>query len=178
MISIIRAEEKDVETIVHIGNISVADAHRASCSAEDLAIYLNGHYSDSAIKEELRNTQNIYHILYHNGQSAGFSKIVLNAEHPNISKKNVTKLDRIYLLKDFQELKLGYELLKFNIDLAKKNEQSGVWLFTWTGNTKAVNFYLRAGFKIIGSHLFKVSETHSNDNHQMFLDITGDRDDE
>lgn len=170
MITITRGTEKDFKSIVDIGNISVGEAHRDSCSAEDMQEYLETHYNDTAIQEELSNLNNVYHVINYNGKAIGFSKIVLNAAHPNIAQKNVTKLDRIYLLKEFQELKLGYELLKFNIEFSKKNNQSGMWLFTWIGNTKAVNFYLKTGFKIIGSHMFKVSESHYNENHQMFLD--------
>jgi ribosomal protein S18 acetylase RimI-like enzyme len=170
MISITRATENDYEVIVNIGNISVGEAHRDSCSEKDMNEYLENHYNDIAIKAELNDAKNVYHILTYNGKPVGFSKIVFNAEHPNIDQKNVTMLDRIYLLKEFQDLKLGFELLKFNIELSKINHQSGIWLFTWIGNTRAVNFYLKAGFKIIGAGMFKVSETHYNENHQMFLD--------
>ena len=61
----------------------------------------------------------------------GFSKIILNAKHPNIVTENVTKLDRIYLLKEFYGLKIGLELLNFNIELSRNNNQSGIWLYTW-----------------------------------------------
>ena len=172
MISITRATEKDFESIVNIGNISVEEAHRDSCSAKDMKEYLEKNYNDNAIKEELNNSKYLYHTLNYNGKQVGFSKIVLNSGYPNIVQQNVTKLDRIYLLKEFQELKLGFELLKFNIELAKKNNQSGIWLFTWIGNVKAVKFYLKAGFEIIGSTMFKVSETHSNESYQMFLDLS------
>jgi diamine N-acetyltransferase len=171
MISITRATEKDFKSVVYIGKISVAEAHRDSCSAQDMNEYLEKHYNDISIKEELNDPKNVYHILSYNEKPVGFSKIVLNEGHPNIVQQNVTKLDRIYLLKEFQELKLGFELLKFNIEFSKKNNQSGIWLFTWIGNARAVNFYRKVGFKIIGSYMFKVSETHSNENHQMFLDL-------
>lgn len=164
-----RATEKDYKLIADIGNISVEEAHRESSPAEDLAHYMKTNYSYEAIKEELRNPDNIYHIVYSDGSPAGFSKVVLNAEHPNIKEKNVTKLDRIYLLKEFFGLKLGAELLKCNIELAKRNGEAGIWLFTWVGNETAVQFYLKAGFQIIGTHKFKVSETHYNNNHQMYL---------
>ena len=85
--------------------------------------------------------------------------------------KNVTKLDRIYLLKEFYGLKLGLELLNFNIRLARNNKQSGIWLYTWTGNKRAIDFYLKAGFTITGSHKFYVTETYYNLNHLMFLDL-------
>ena len=171
MVSILRATEKDYQTIVSIGNISVEEAHRESCSAEDMRTYLNNHYNDDAIKKELNNTENIYHIICYNNEPVGFSKIVLNAEHPNIPHKNATKLDRIYLLSKYHNLKLGLELLQYNISFCKNNNQCGIWLFTWVGNEKAVNFYLKNGFRIVGSHQFKVSETHSNLNHQMYLDF-------
>ena len=165
------ATEEDYQAIVHIGRVSVEEAHRESTSAENLKVYIDSHYSDDAIKEELTDPVNIYHIVNYNGRPVGFSKIILNAVHPDIAAKNVTKLDRIYVLKEFHNLKLGLELLKFNTRLAENNNQSGLWLYTWVGNTRAINFYLKTGFKIIGSHKFYVTETYYNMNHHMLLDL-------
>lgn len=171
MISITRATPADCETIVHIGKISVTAAHRDSCDAEDLDAFVTRNYNTEAIHAELSDEHNIYHIIYCDGEPAGFSKIVLNAANANIQQTNVTKLDRIYLLQTFFNRKLGQELLRFNIDLAKANNQAGIWLYTWTGNERAVNFYKRNGFTIIGSHDFKVTETRYNPNHHMLLTI-------
>lgn len=168
-ITIRPATVQDYELIAGIGKIAVEVSHRDSCSVEDMEHFLSVHYTHDAIKEELANVDNNYHLIYYDGQLAGFSKIILNMGHPNIPENNVTKLDRIYLLEEFYGLKLGYELLKFNIELSRKNNQSGMWLFTWTGNERAVSFYKRTGFTVIASHKFKVTETHYNPNHQMFL---------
>ena len=171
MISINRATTEDYKIIVEIGNVSVEEAHRASSPAKDLNEFIKKNYNDEVIKSELSDERNIYTIIKVDGEPAGFSKIIFNSEHSNIQQKNVTKLDRIYLLSKFFDLKLGYELLKFNIDLSKKNNQSAIWLFTWTGNNRAINFYLKTGFAIIGSHNYQVSANYSNPNHQMFLNI-------
>jgi ribosomal protein S18 acetylase RimI-like enzyme len=164
-----RATTGDYAAIVSIGQIAVYEAHKDSSPAEDLNDYMSRNYNDIAIQEELSNPDNIYHILYCKMQPIGFSKIVLNAEHPNIQLKNTTKLDRIYILKEYFGLKLGYELLKFNVAFTKEHQQSGMWLFTWIGNQRAIDFYLKAGFEIIGTHNFQVSKTHSNPNHHMLL---------
>jgi ribosomal protein S18 acetylase RimI-like enzyme len=169
MISIVKATTKDCKLIVDIGRVSVEEAHRESCSREDMENFLDETYNKEVIRQELADEKNIYHIISVNGEPAGFSKIILNAEHPNIQQKNVTKLDRIYLLKEFFGLQSGYQLLQFNIDVAKQHNQSGMWLFTWVDNKRAVNFYLKTGFAIVGSHQFKVTETHYNQHHQMFL---------
>ena len=171
MISIIRATEKDYNSIVTIGKVSVAEAHKDSCSPEDLDDFLKRNYNNDTIKEELNDANNIYNIINYNGHPVGFSKIILNTRHPNIVAENVTKLDRIYLLKEFYGMKLGLELLNFNIGVARNSSQSGMWLYTWVGNKRAINFYLNAGFIIIGEHKFYVTKTHYNLNHQLFLNL-------
>ena len=133
--------------------------------------YLAKNYNKEEITKELTDLHNIYHIINYNNNPVGFSKIILNAVHQNIAAQNVTKLDRIYLLKEYQGLKLGRKLLDFNVAFSRKNNQSGIWLYTWIENKKAIDFYLKAGFTIIGSHHFYVTETHYNLNHHMLLDI-------
>lgn len=172
MISIQKATKKDYDKIVSIGRISVTEAHKDSCSAEILNEYIERNYNAEEVQNELSNLDNIYHIIKHNDNPVGFSKIVLNEKHPNITLENVAKLDRIYLLSEFHGFKLGYELLKFNIEFSKNKQQSGIWLYTWIGNKKAINFYDNVGFKIIGSHNFLVAKKHYNLNHQMFLDFS------
>src|SRR6185295_4739462 len=100
---------------------------------------------------------------------AGYSKIILDTPYPGSQIKNIAKLERFYLLKEFYDLKLGLKLFQFNIELSKTNDQNGIWLFVWKENQRAVNFYKRSRYLIIGSHDFKISETHANPNHQMFL---------
>ena len=164
-----RATEQDAPIVAEIGRVTVRAAHKASCSVADMDVYMAAHYNDAAILEELSDPANIYHLMYYGGRAVGFSKIVLNAPHANITDKNVTKLDRIYLYSDLFGKQLGYHLLNHNIALSKEEGQAGIWLFTWVGNTRAIKFYERTGFDIIGGHNFRISETHSNPNHHMLL---------
>ncbi|MBC7557578.1 MAG: GNAT family N-acetyltransferase [Chryseobacterium sp.] len=171
MISIFKANVNDYKSIVDIGNVSVPEAHEGSCAPEDLNEYIQNNYNESAIKKELGDENNIYYILNYNGKAVGFSKIILNAKHPNIESENIVKLDKIYLLKEFQGLKLGFELLNYNINFAKNNKQNAIWLYTWIGNLNAINFYEKTGFKIIGENEFYINKTTSNLIYQMLLNL-------
>jgi len=165
-----RATEHDGQMIADLGRVAVKEAHQNSCSPEDMDAFLSSHYNEQAIRIELTDPANIYHLVSYKGSVAGFSKIVLDAAHPNILHKNVTKLDRIYLSNNFYHLGLGAHLLQHNIALSKQAQQRGMWLFTWIKNERAVNFYKRNGFVIIGDHMFKVSDTHYNPNYHMLLE--------
>ncbi|MEI9945266.1 MAG: GNAT family N-acetyltransferase [Chitinophagaceae bacterium] len=169
MTSIIRVGLKDAQILSEIAPTVFIESHGTSASAEDINNYVIEKYNINAFQDELSDTKNIYHIIYYNNRIAGYSKIIFDTPYSDSPVKNITKLERIYLLKEFYDLKLGAALFKFNIDLSKRNNQMGIWLFVWKENHRAINFYKKNSFVIIGSYDFKISETHSNPNHQMFL---------
>lgn len=169
MTKIIRANTGDFQLLARVGSLSFMESHGHSASPEIVNNYVADHYNEDVFKAELGDAANIYHLIFHNDRPAGYSKIILNAAHPNVPSARATKLERLYLLKAFYGLKLGFELLEFNVKLSKENKQDGMWLFVWKENLRAIDFYLKNNFEIIGSHDFKLSETHANPNHQMFL---------
>ncbi|MBK8482914.1 MAG: GNAT family N-acetyltransferase [Saprospiraceae bacterium] len=169
MTSILKAEPKDFQLLADIGKKTFIESHGNSASMMDINKYVSEKYNLEVSEKELNDTHNIYHFIYYDEQAVGYSKIIFNSENSNLKNKNITKLERLYLLKPYYSLKLGLELLNFNIQLSKLNSQSGMWLFVWIENHRAFNFYQKTGFKVIGNYDFKISENHSNPNYQMFL---------
>lgn len=169
MTSILRATASDYQKIVAIGRQSFLEAHPDCAPQEILDEYLNQKFNAETITEELNDVSNIFHIIYHDKQAIGYSKIILNYTHINIDFEQVTKLERLYLLKEFYSLKLGFELFNFNIEFSKNEQQKGMWLFVWDKNEKAISFYKKVGFKIIGNHNFFLSKDYSNPNHHLLL---------
>jgi diamine N-acetyltransferase len=168
---ITRATEKDAAVLASLAIETFIQSHGHSAPAADINNYIAEKYSLAAFTAELNNPENIYHLIYHDEKPAGFSKIIFNHPYDNSNTQNITKLERIYLLQEFYSLKLGKVLFDFNVALAKQAQQKGMWLYVWVENTRAFNFYTRAGFTIIGSYDFKVTATHSNPNHRMFLEF-------
>lgn len=169
MVSIIKATKEDYKLLADIGKQAFIESHGHSAPKADVDSYIIEKNSAVFFQKELQDLKNIYHLIYYEEEPAGYSKIIFNSTHQDISTQNVTKLERLYLLKKFYNLKLGSEFLKFNIQLSKENKQVGIWLFTWKENPRAINFYIKSGFKIIGSYDFKLSAKHTNPNYHMFL---------
>ena len=138
MISIVKSTEADLKLLVDIGRQTFIESHGRSVAAKDISKYVNEKYNDDVFREDLSDSKNIYHIIYHAKQAVGYSKIILNVSHSNIREKKVTKLDRLYLLQEFYGLKSGHTLFKFNLDLSQQGGQEGMWLFVWKENHRAV----------------------------------------
>ena len=171
MTSIVKANKNDSHLLSEIAKLTFIESHGSSAKPEDINLYISEKYSGHIFEKELCDEKNSYYIIYHNNHAAGYSNIIMNSPCPNSAIEHIAKLERLYLMKEFYNLKSGLELFKFNVNLAKQNDQKGIWLFVWKENQRAINFYEKNGFTIIGSYAFKISETHSNPNHQMFLGL-------
>jgi diamine N-acetyltransferase len=169
MISIKRANINDAVTLSGVAIPSFIESHGHSAPIADINNYVNERYNPDALREELRDEKNMFHIIYSNEKPAGYSKIMFNHPYDETDPANITKLERIYVLKEFYDKKLGKELFGFNREFAKQHEQSGMWLFVWVENERAFNFYIRNDFKIAGAYDFRISPTHTNPNHRMRL---------
>lgn len=171
MYSIIRATVDDAVILREISIQSFIESHGISASEEDINTYVTEKYTLEVIEEELKNEKNIYNILYVDGEASGFSKIILNQSfHQNVPKP-VAKLERIYLLQSYYGKQFGNLLFNQVIDYMKANEQTGMWLYVWINNHRALSFYKKMGFVIIGSAQFKISDQHYNPNYILYRDV-------
>tara|TARA_R110002050_G_scaffold95904_1_gene199583 strand:- start:729 stop:1244 length:516 start_codon:yes stop_codon:yes gene_type:complete len=169
MIRIAKPTSQDIQALTALAKKTFIESHGHSAPESDIKNYLSNHYTIAKFEEELADLKNNYHLLFINEELAGFSKIIFNQPIAAVSDDKITKLERIYILEKFHGQKLGLSLFNFNCELAKANQQKGIWLFTWIENKRAINFYEKLGFVVVGDHNFKVSETHSNPNWQYYL---------
>lgn len=167
---ITKANTKNAKELAVLAKNSFLTAHGHSASKEDIDNYVADNFSEQNFIRELQNPDNHYYVIYHNNKLAGYSKVTLDTPSECIRSRNVTYMSRLYLLKEFYGLNLGKELFDFNISLSKKHGQHGIWLAVWIENERAIKFYTKMGFKIVGKYDFRISLTHTNPNHIMYLE--------
>ncbi|HEY5745912.1 MAG TPA: GNAT family N-acetyltransferase [Chryseolinea sp.] len=167
---IIKASLQHAGVLHELGAETFYKSHKDSAPAHEIATYMKKVYSLEAITKELTNPANIYHIIQHEDTAVGFSKIELTMKHPAITPEHVSKMDQIYLLDCFHGLKLGAKLLSHNIEYSRSRGQNGMWLVVWVGNTTAIAFYEKFGFRIVARDQFQLTETHRSPCYIMLLE--------
>ena len=169
MIRIVPVQKEDMPLLVPIGRRSLVESHGHSAPTEVFETYLDEKFTPEALEAEVADKANLFHLVYYNDTPAGYSKIIYNCPIGPVAAPAITKLERLYLLSEFYDKKLGHRLLQFNIDLSKAAGQQGMWLYVWKENKRALRFYERAGFTIVGDGFFRLTDTHANPNWQMYL---------
>ena len=171
MISIRKATIEDVDILSSLSEEAFLPAHGHSAPKKDISSYIEANFSVENFKKEIVNPAFKYYLIYHTSNIAGFSKVIFNYPTPHLAVAKVTKMERLYLLEEFYGLGIGLQLMNFNSTLAQKNKQSGIWLEVWIENLRAINFYKKVGFRIVGEANFTVSKTHSNPNYIMYFEF-------
>lgn len=170
MSMIIKAGIEYAKVLSELGAETFIDSHKDSAPAREIETYMREKYSVEAISKELSNPENIYYIIKNENKIAGFSKIELSVKHPAVPLENSSKMDQIYLLNSFHGLKLGAQLLQFNVQLSKSSNQNGMWLIVWVGNKQAITFYEKFGFNVVSEDKFQLTDTHTSPCLIMVLD--------
>jgi ribosomal protein S18 acetylase RimI-like enzyme len=169
MINIIKATVNDADVIAQLGKQTFIESHGHSAQKADIDVFVAKYYNTLTVAKEFDNPMVEYHLIKLNGLAVGFSKIEISSPDNNIPEQHVTKLARLYLLDGYHGQNLGASLFNFNIDLSKTKNDKGIWLHVWVENKKAIRFYQKNGFKIVGEHDYEISKTHTNPNHVMYL---------
>ncbi len=169
MISITKPSLYELTVLTDIARTSFLESHGHSATLAEIEAYVNSKLNLETLKAELLEERNSFHLVSYQERPVGYSKIILDCPLDKLPAQNITKLERLYLLQDFHGLQLGQALLKHNLQLSREAGQAGTWLYTWVENHRAITFYQKMGFQIVGRYDFKISEQHTNPNHIMWL---------
>ena len=73
------------------------------------------------------------------------------------------EIERIYVLKDFQGMKVGKMLFDKAIENARNMGLDLVWLGVWEKNIRAISFYEKNGFTVFNKHIFRLGNEEQID---------------
>jgi len=164
-INIKRATTGDADLISHLSRITFEDTFRGTCTDDDLQSFVAYAFSPAAVLDELKDEDDLYFIAWYNNVAAGYIRLKEDyTDYPAIKKYKALELKRIYVLKEYQDKKIGAALMAHALQLAKEKNYEVVWLGVWEHNYKAQSFYNKWGFTDTGdTHPFPIGNTPQTD---------------
>lgn len=156
-IEIRTANKDDATFIALLGRVTFTETFgHFFKDKQDLIDYYNTTFSVDKIERSLTKPNNVYWIAFVEKLPVGYAKLKLRSGSQFIPSENVCQLQKIYVLKDFLSMKIGFELQNRLLKKAKETGNSKIWLSVLHSNERAINFYLKNGFQQIGKHDFQI----------------------
>ena len=138
MFSIRKAGPEDAVLLHQLGVRVYHSTYSDILSAGQIAFMLDKNYSPAAIRQTMDAGQDFYLLLDEVGQAAGFMAL-------QQKDAETLRIEKLYLLSDYQGLGLGARFITFAADQAKALATRQLELNVNRGN-KAYHFYLKQGF--------------------------------
>jgi ribosomal protein S18 acetylase RimI-like enzyme len=153
----------DLDVLVNISRDTFVTAFEKDNNPEDFWNYINKAFNENAMVEQLLNVNSAFYFVYLKNVLVGYLKLNKNQAQTEKFAKRSMELERIYVLKDFQNQGIGKLMLLKAIDIGKQTKATFLWLGVWQENKNAVRFYESHGFKIFGSHPYYLGNDKQTD---------------
>ncbi len=153
------AKKEDAQFIALLGRVTFTETFgRFFRDPKDLRDYYDRTFSVQKIEDGIEKSNNIFWIAFVNRLPVGYAKLKLHSNSEFIESTDVCQLQKIYVLKDFLSMGIGFKLQDSLLKKAKELNFNNVWLSVLNSNERAISFYQKTGFETIGRHDFQIGK--------------------
>ncbi|MDF7813067.1 GNAT family N-acetyltransferase [Hymenobacter sp. YC55] len=166
LITIARRNEATATQLAALGHQTFQETFAADNRPEDMAAYLAANFSPEKQLAELENADTVFLLARLNQELVGYAKLHFNSTlgvEPGKATDQRVEVERLYVREDWIGTGLGASLMRRAIEEARQKACRSVVLGVWEKNNRAIEFYRRFGFKVIGQHEFMVGTDQQTD---------------
>lgn len=164
MITISQASIQDIPKIQEIAQNTWPETYGAILSKAQFDYMMNMMYSDDALQQQFEN-KHLFYLAFENDSCLGFA----SCENNYLTNKQ-TRIHKIYILPTAQGKGVGKMLIEKVKELAKESQSVAISLNVNRYN-KALGFYKKTGFELIGEEDVEIGNGYLMEDYILELKI-------
>lgn len=164
------AQAADAELLARLGSQTFLESYAEFNTKKDMDEYVAAHFKPELIQSLLSREDLFCFIAWCGEEAIGYLQLSPATVPNELKEKQPLEIERIYVVKAWHDRKVGAALMRFSIQLAKERNYDSLWLGVWEKNNRAIAFYTRWGFEIIGVKTFMLGNDLQDD-HLMWLEF-------
>lgn len=124
----------------------------------DLLNYHENTFSVAKIRKSISDPYNVFWLAFIDELPVAYAKIKIDSPTEFTQLENASQLQKIYILKDFQAMKIGQEILNVILNECINQKGNYLWLSVLKENERAFAFYTKNNFRKIGEHSYSIGK--------------------
>jgi ribosomal protein S18 acetylase RimI-like enzyme len=162
-ISLRRATVADAARLAVLAERTFRDTFTGQNSPQDMETHCAEKYGTEIQRSELADPQRVTLLAEAGETAAGFAQLVLGSAARCLNCARPAELNRLYVLGEWHGRGVAQELMAAVLSAAGQAKCDHVWLGVWERNPKAIAFYGKFGFEVIGEHRFVLGRDPQRD---------------
>lgn len=161
----------DAAALAELAARTFHDTYASSNSPQDMATHSARSYGEAIQCAEIENASMRTLLAVHAGGIIGYSQLRLrddrHAEPACVAKSASAgpfmEIWRFYVDRGWHGRGVAHRLMLETVGLARSLGARSIWLGVWERNPRAITFYRKCGFEVIGDHQFLFAEEPQTD---------------
>jgi ribosomal protein S18 acetylase RimI-like enzyme len=158
-----QAGVEDAALLAELGELAFAHAFGPDNTAENLDAYLRQSFGVQIQAAELADPDTQFLVAETGGEAVGFARLREGEAPPAITGAHPIEIGRFYARPDWIGRGVGAALMHACLEHTRQRGKDCVWLDVWERNQQGRAFYLRWGFREVGTQLFLLGEDIQTD---------------
>ena len=163
VIDVVQATASDAALLAELGARTFRDTFAADNTDADMDIYLATAFTPEVQARELSDEGSLFLIARVDGVPAGYTRLRFDDAPACVGGVRPMELARFYADLPWIGHGVGQALMEAAFAVASSRGCDVVWLDVWERNPRAIRFYAKWGFKVIGEQKFLLGTDVQND---------------
>jgi ribosomal protein S18 acetylase RimI-like enzyme len=157
------AKLSDAASLAAIAERTFRETFAADNSAENINLHCAQNFSAQIQREEISDPQLGTLLADIAGELVGFAQLRLAHATACVKGDRPAELHRIYVSGKWHSRGVANELMRAVYAAAAKAGSDCLWLGVWERNLKAIAFYRKCEFSVVGDHVFMLGHDPQRD---------------
>lgn len=153
----------DVSLLVALGRRTFRDTFAADNTECDMAAYLDAAFGEHIQAAELADPSSMFLIAQVDDVAAGYARLCFGPAPACIPGARQAEVRRLYSDAPWIGRGIGAALMSACLRTAVARECDVVWLDVWERNPRAIAFYRKWGFEVVGEADFVLGDDVQHD---------------
>jgi ribosomal protein S18 acetylase RimI-like enzyme len=158
-----RADEEDARELSELAERTFRAAFAGSNTEANMQAHCALTYGEALQLAEIRQACRETWVAEAGGRLAAYVQLRLDATCPAISGERPVEIQRFYVDAAHHGAGLAHELMAHVLARAEAAESATLWLGVWERNPRALAFYRKWGFAVVGEHIFRLGDDRQRD---------------
>lgn len=153
----------DAPSLAILAERTFRDAFGARNSPENMDLHCTRCFGPDIQLREIDERGLVTTLADESGRLVGFSQLRLTRPSPAVTAQKPAELSRIYVTAEWHGRGIAQALMKQALADAARAGCDRLWLGVWEHNPKAMAFYRKFGFEIVGTQSFMLGQERQRD---------------
>lgn len=163
VIDVVEATASHAPLLAELGARTFRDTFAADNTEADMDLYLATAFTPEVQARELSDEGSLVLIVRADGTPAGYTRLRFGDAPACVRGVRSMELARFYVDLPWIGHGVGAALMKMALDAASTRACDVVWLDVWERNPRAIRFYSKWGFEVVGEQKFLLGTDVQND---------------